>query len=125
MGPITGRASRHARMPMNLNSGPGNEPKPAAENIVSGRTTLGGEVSIPKGAGAVVLFAHGSGSSRHSPRNQQVARTLRDHGLGTLLFDLLTETEEREDRYTGHLRFDIDLLADRLLGATDWLHKKE
>src|SRR6266852_4193014 len=67
MRPITGRTGRPARMPMNLNSGPANEPKPEGEKIVSGRTTLSGEVSIPKGAGAVVLFAHGSGSSRHSP----------------------------------------------------------
>jgi len=108
-------------MPMNLNSGPGNEPKPEAEKIVSGRTTLGGEVSIPKGAGAVVLFAHGSGSSRHSPRNQQVARTLRAAGLGTVLFDLLTEAEEEQDMKTRHLRFDITLLAGRLADATRWV----
>src|SRR4051794_30049374 len=86
---------------------------------------LNGEMNIPPGAPGVVLFAHGSGSSRHSPRNQFVARTLREHGVGTLLFDLLTEDEEAEDRFTGHLRFDIGLLTDRLLGATRWLHKKE
>src|SRR5260370_29508949 len=121
MRPITGRTGRPARMPMNTNSGPGNEPKPAGENIVSGRTTLSGEVSIPKGAGAVVLFAHGSGSSRHSPRNQQVARTLRAAGLGTVLFDLLTEAEEEQDMKTRHLRFDITLLAGRLVDATRWV----
>ncbi len=104
-------------MPMNQKAGPGNEPKPEAEHIVSGRTTLSGEVSIPKGAGAVVLFAHGSGSSRHSPRNQQVARTLRAAGLGTVLFDLLTEAEEAQDMKTRHLRFDIALLAGRLADA--------
>src|SRR5258707_330120 len=86
---------------------------------------LNGELIIPPNAAGVVLFAHRSGSSRHSPRNQFVARTLREHGVGTLLFDLLTVDEEEEDRFTGHLRFDIDLLAQRLLGATSWYHKKE
>jgi putative phosphoribosyl transferase len=86
---------------------------------------LKGELAIPPGAAGVVLFAHGSGSSRHSPRNQFVARTLREHGLGTLLFDLLTPEEEEEDRFTGHLRFDINLLAQRLLGATRWFHGEQ
>jgi len=86
---------------------------------------LQGELIIPGNAVGIVLFAHGSGSSRRSPRNQYVARTLREHGLGTLLFDLLTHAEEQEDRFTGHLRFDIDLLAERLLAATDWIHKKD
>src|SRR2546426_3198187 len=86
---------------------------------------LNGELIIPPNAPGVVLFAHGSGSSRQSPRNQFVARTLREHGVGTLLFDLLTEEEEEEDRFTGHLRFDIGLLAQRLRGATYWYHKKE
>src|SRR5438552_16102534 len=93
--------------------------------IRSGTAMLHGDLSIPTGAQGVVLFAHGSGSSRHSPRNQFVACTLREHGVGTLLFDLLTENEEREDRFTGHLRFDINLLAERLLGATRWYHRKE
>ena len=69
----------------------------------------------------MVLFAHGSGSGRHSPRNRFVARQLRAAGLATLLVDLLTEEEEAVDQYTGHLRFDIGLLAGRLIGATDWL----
>src|SRR4051812_23863800 len=86
---------------------------------------LRGELVVPLGASGVVLFAHGSGSSRHSPRNQFVARTLREHGIGTLLFDLLTEAEETQDRFTGHLRFDIDLLARRLIGATRWYRQKE
>lgn len=86
---------------------------------------LKGELAIPPGAAGVVLFAHGSGSSRHSPRNQFVARTLREHGLGTLLFDLLTPEEEEKDRFTGHLRFDINLLAQRLLGATRWFHSEQ
>jgi putative phosphoribosyl transferase len=68
-----------------------------------------------------VLFAHGSGSSRFSPRNQFVARVLRKGGLATLLIDLLTSEEEKIDRRTRHLRFDINLLAGRLVGATDWL----
>jgi pimeloyl-ACP methyl ester carboxylesterase len=69
----------------------------------------------------VVLFAHGSGSGRHSPRNRYVAGQLRAVGLATLLIDLLTEDEAAADQYTGHLRFEIGLLADRLIGATDWL----
>jgi putative phosphoribosyl transferase len=83
---------------------------------------LDGELIVPPKAAGVVLFAHGSGSSRHSPRNQFVARTLREAGVGTLLFDLLTAEEEEEDRYTGHLRFDIGLLTERLLAATKWHH---
>jgi len=81
---------------------------------------LDGELIIPQEATGVVLFAHGSGSSRHSPRNQFVAETLREAGLGTLLFDLLTREEEAVDRETGHLRFDIELLARRLAAATEW-----
>jgi putative phosphoribosyl transferase len=82
---------------------------------------LYGELEVPGGAQGVVLFAHGSGSSRHSPRNQHVARILREAGIGTLLFDLLTHDEEQEDEDTGVFRFDIKLLAKRLLGATLWL----
>ena len=93
--------------------------------IPFGKFSLAGELIIPAEAPGVVLFAHGSGSSRHSPRNRHVARVLRDHGMGTLLFDLLTTDEEREDRFTAHLRFDICLLAERLLGATRWMHKED
>jgi len=89
--------------------------------IPAGDVTLSGELNIPRNAAGVVLFAHGSGSSRHSPRNQSVARTIRNAGLGTLLFDLLTRDEEAIDAYTRHLRFDIDLLAERLVHATYWL----
>lgn len=89
--------------------------------IPSREVTLSGELNIPRNASGVVLFAHGSGSSRHSPRNQFVARTIRNAGLGTLLFDLLTRDEEAIDAYTRHLRFDISLLADRLVNATYWL----
>jgi pimeloyl-ACP methyl ester carboxylesterase len=81
---------------------------------------LGGELSLPSGAAGLVLFAHGSGSSRHSPRNQYVARTLQEEGLGTLLFDLLTAEEERAEALTRHLRFNIPFLAERLAGATRW-----
>jgi putative phosphoribosyl transferase len=89
------------------------------------RFQLNGELAIPPNSLGVILFAHGSGSSRHSPRNQFVARALRDQGVGTLLFDLLTEEEEAADRVTGHLRFDIGLLGQRLLGATRWYHRSK
>jgi dienelactone hydrolase len=80
-----------------------------------------GDLVVPSAARAVVLFAHGSGSSRHSARNRRVAADLRTARLGTLLVDLLTEQEERRDARTGELRFDIALLARRLVGAVDWL----
>src|SRR5215216_4645963 len=83
--------------------------------------SLSGDLDIPNGTQGVVLFAHGSGSGRHSPRNRYVAKVLQEAGVGTLLFDLLTEDEELIDEQTLHLRFDIGLLADRLVGATDWL----
>jgi putative phosphoribosyl transferase len=89
--------------------------------IRSGAAMLHGDLSIPTGAHGVVLFAHGSGSSRHSPRNQFVARTIREAGVGALLFDLLTAEEEAVDAGSGHLRFDIGLLAARLIDATYWL----
>ncbi len=83
--------------------------------------TLEGDLALPAAARGVVLFAHGSGSSRLSPRNRRVAAALREAGFATLLFDLLTADEEAVDVHTAHLRFDIGLLADRLVGATDWL----
>ena len=83
--------------------------------------TLEGNLLVPDGATGVVLFAHGSGSSRFSPRNRYVAQVLRDGGLGTLLIDLLTAQEEAVDERTRRLRFDIDMLATRLVGATQWL----
>lgn len=98
----------------------------ATERLVQiplGAVRLEGNLDVPKGAQGVVLFAHGSGSSRHSPRNRYVAEMLRDAGLATLLIDLLTPEEEAVDQHTGHLRFDIHLLADRLIGATEWLEK--
>jgi len=94
-----------------------------AVRIAAGAVTLEGNLGLPEDPAGVVLFAHGSGSGRHSPRNRFVAEQLRDAGLATLLIDLLSEREEVEDRYTGHLRFDIGLLAERLAGATDWLSR--
>lgn len=84
---------------------------------------LEGNLDVPQGARAIVLFAHGSGSSRHSPRNKYVAEVLKEAGLATLLFDLLTEEEEIIDLQTAELRFNIQLLASRLVGATDWVIK--
>ncbi len=84
---------------------------------------LHGDLVIPEHAAAVIAFAHGSGSSRHSPRNQYVAGVLQQGGLATFLFDLLTADEERIDARTAHLRFDIALLARRLAAATAWLKK--
>ena len=89
--------------------------------VLAGGVRLGGTLAVPDGAQGLVLFAHGSGSSRHSPRNRYVAYTLRTMGLGTLLFDLLTEDEEAEDDETAALRFDIDFLARRLGAVTDWV----
>lgn len=85
---------------------------------------LDGELELPRYTTGVVVFAHGSGSSRHSPRNQFVARVLREAGIGTLLLDLLTPEEERQDSVTGLFRFDIELLAARLVGVTRWLEKQ-
>jgi len=92
--------------------------------IPAGRAVLSGNLTIPENAIALVLFAHGSGSSRHSPRNQFVARTINRAGLGTLLFDLLTPEEEALDIYTREHRFNISLLAERLVHATSWARQQ-
>ncbi|MDX1662569.1 MAG: alpha/beta family hydrolase [Candidatus Promineifilaceae bacterium] len=92
--------------------------------IVTPDYTLYGNLAVPEDAEALVLFAHGSGSSRFSTRNRFVARHLREGGLGTLLFDLLTAEEEQVDRFTRHLRFDIPMLAERLVAATDWVRQQ-
>ena len=84
---------------------------------------LEGILHLPNKAKGCVLFAHGSGSSRHSPRNRSVAKVLEKGGLATLLFDLLTGQEEKIDRETAHMRFDIPLLTDRLVAATAWARK--
>jgi pimeloyl-ACP methyl ester carboxylesterase len=91
--------------------------------IPSRQALLEGEARVPAGARGLVVFAHGSGSSRHSPRNALVARTLEAAGLGTLLFDLLTAAEEEVDDRTRHLRFDIDFLANRLSDALLWAER--
>lgn len=96
-----------------------------AVTITLGNVALEGDLAIPKDARGVVVFAHGSGSSRRSSRNRFVAEFLRSGDLGTLLFDLLTAEEERLDSRTGHLRFDIDLLAQRLAGAMQWLDSEQ
>ena len=93
--------------------------------IQCGAHTLSGNLAIPNNATALVLFVHGSGSSRHSPRNQFVARTLNNAGLATLLFDLLTPGEEAIDLHTREHRFNIHLLADRLIHATRWAKQQE
>src|SRR5437867_11568539 len=93
--------------------------------IQAGRAVLSGNPTIPGNAIALVLFAHGSGSSRNSPRNQFVARTLNDAGLGTLLFDLLTPDEEAIDMSTREHRFNISLLVQRLVHATKWAKQQE
>jgi len=92
-----------------------------AVRINVGREWIDGSLVVPYGAQGVVLFAHGSGSSRHSPRNRFVADVLRRSGLATLLIDLLTSSEERTDVVTAAHRFDIRLLADRLAAVNDWL----
>ena len=107
---------------MGTTFGPSREER---EVVVDARgTPLAGTLGLPPGAIGVVAFAHGSGSSRRSARNRHVAQVLRNAGIGTLLFDLLTPEEEAQDQATGHLRFDIALLADRLVGATEWLGRE-
>src|SRR5436190_2557599 len=85
---------------------------------------LAGDLALPDNAAGIILFAHGSGSSRHSTRNRYVAGLLQQGGFGTLLLDLLTLAEEEVDLRTRHLRFDIDLLADRLMEASVWLERE-
>ncbi len=94
-------------------------------NVYAAGVMLEGNLIVPRGATGIVLFAHGTGSSRFSSRNRYVAEVLREGGLGTLLLDLLTPQEELVDTRTAHLRFDIELLADRLVGTTDWLARQQ
>jgi dienelactone hydrolase len=89
--------------------------------IPTGDAVLAGDLLVPDGAGAIVVFAHGSGSGRHSPRNRQVAATLEEAGMATLLLDLLTPEEDELDRLTGVHRFDIALLARRVIATVDWV----
>jgi putative phosphoribosyl transferase len=98
---------------------------PSREVLVdAGPVTLEGTLAVPDDALGVVLFAHGSGSSRHSARNRYVAEELQAAGLATLLLDLLTAEEEAVDARTAHLRFDIGLLAERVAGAAGWLARE-
>ena len=106
----------------------GGSASPPLENVlvrVESLVALQGDLGVPDGARGVVLFAHGSGSGRRSPRNRAVAQVLRGSGLATLLLDLKTELEQSEDTTAGRLRIDIELLAERLLGAADWLAREE
>jgi putative phosphoribosyl transferase len=98
-----------------------NEQRERPVRVRSTGALLDGNLTVPLGANGIVLFAHGSGSSRHSPRNRKVADALSRAGLATLLFDLLTSEEEAEDAVTRRLRFDIDLLATRLVGGIEWV----
>ena len=88
---------------------------------ITSSVTLEGNLNIPERPRGVVLFVHGSGSSRFSPRNQYVARVLQEAGIATLLIDLLTPQEEEQDRSTGYVRFNIDLLSERVIQVTNWL----
>jgi putative phosphoribosyl transferase len=105
---------------MNPGRGPECASPERAVSISLAKANLEGNLGLPPNAEGIVLFAHGSGSSRHSPRNRYVAETLRSHGMGTLLLDLLTPIEEEIDQRTSQLRFNIRLLAKRLAGATSW-----
>ncbi len=104
-----------------MNSSSDNYKRDIEVRIPVDSINLEGNLNIPEGARGIVIFVHGSGSSRHSPRNQYVADELRRAGLGTLLFDLLTIEEERIDMMTRHLRFDIELLSKRLIDVTGWV----
>ncbi|MQA09802.1 MAG: alpha/beta fold hydrolase [Pseudonocardiaceae bacterium] len=93
--------------------------------VHTGDIELSGDLTVPADAQAVVVFAHGSGSSRHSSRNRAVARTLQDSRCATLLFDLLSSAEEKADEQTGHLRFDIELLTGRLVDALELVASRD
>jgi dienelactone hydrolase len=99
--------------------------EPSTVVISTDNVALHGDLVIPPDATGIVVFAHGSGSSRTSPRNRAVAQALQRDGFGTLLFDLLTQEEEIEERYTRHLRFNIPLLANRLAGVVEWLEERD
>jgi putative phosphoribosyl transferase len=93
-------------------------------SVEAGKVLLDGTLNVPAGSTGIVLFAHGSGSSRRSPRNHYVAQVLQSQGIATLLFDLLTPAEESVDEFTGKLRFNISFLAERLIGATHWVMQR-
>jgi putative phosphoribosyl transferase len=106
---------------MNINRNRNHQAVERDVSIQAGDVVLEGTLCLPEGAQGIVLFAHGSGSSRHSPRNQFVAQVLQSQGIATLLFDLLTRDEDFIDQQNAELRFDIPLLAQRLVGATRWI----
>jgi pimeloyl-ACP methyl ester carboxylesterase len=108
--------TRRVQIPVAMDAGDPNNPAEAL--------SLEGECVVPAGAVGIVLFAHGSGSSRHSPRNQFVAQAIREAGIATVLFDLLTAGEEAAERASGHLRFNICLLTRRLVDATRWVARR-
>lgn len=112
---------RHPGAGNRIGTGGTSRGMPCAIPLPGASSLLEGELVLPEGASGLVLFAHGSGSSRHSPRNQAVAAILQKARLGTLLFDLLTPEEEESERCTLHLRFDIGFLAQRLVWATRWV----
>jgi putative phosphoribosyl transferase len=97
--------------------------KEPSVRIPVGRVVIEGDLTVPSDARGIVLFAHGSGSSRFSPRNQYVSKNFNDKKIATLLFDLLTDEEDQEDLETGEYRFNIKLLAERLVGATEWIKR--
>lgn len=99
--------------------------EPSTVAVHAGRVSLTGDLMLPAQPAGIVVFAHGSGSGRLSPRNRAVAQSLVTDGFATLLFDLLTPEEESAERYTRHLRFDIPLLADRLVGAVQWVNRQD
>ncbi|MCP3143913.1 dienelactone hydrolase family protein [Pyxidicoccus xibeiensis] len=103
-----------------MKHGRSTDPDVREVTVEAGGVRLGGSLGMPPGARGLVIFAHGSGSSRFSPRNRAVARALREAGLATLLFDLLNEAEEARDIASGELRFDIPFLARRLAAVTEW-----
>jgi putative phosphoribosyl transferase len=109
---------------MNPTLSPQPLPEPRDVHLSLPGAELEGALTLPEAMRGIVLFAHGSGSSRHSPRNRYVAEVLQAAGLGTLLMDLLTRDEDEIDRFTRQFRFDIGLLADRLTGAVDWLERQ-
>lgn len=99
--------------------------EPSTVRVRADGVVLTGDLTVPPQASGIVVFAHGSGSGRLSPRNRTVAQSLVDGGLATLLFDLLTRDEEVAERHTRHLRFDIPLLAGRLVGAVEWVSRQD
>lgn len=100
-------------------------PRATAIEVAVDREWLAGDLTVPAKPLGLVIFAHGSGSGRHSPRNQTVAQALQQRGLATLLADLLSVEEEAADRYSGHLRFDIDMLGRRVIALVDWARRHE